>query len=123
MADYRELSQAYAQGAIKGSVLVNGSAAIALLTQLAALPARLSGAALYSMCFWAVGVALGVFCWVLAFASTRYVDKSEREEGLEQAHLNTSDNFMTWGLALFAISIAAFLAGVFILAYGYANAQ
>ena len=33
VADYREISQAYAQGAIKGVVLINGGAAIAILAQ------------------------------------------------------------------------------------------
>lgn len=33
MADYREISQEYAQGAIKACILINAGAAAALLTQ------------------------------------------------------------------------------------------
>ena len=37
MADYREISQAYAQGAAKVAVLINGAAAVAVLNQVSGL--------------------------------------------------------------------------------------
>ena len=121
MADYREISQEYAQGGIKAVMLLNGGAAIAILTQLSTLPKAMAGAILTSMVFWAIGTAGAAFVWTVVFASTRYVDKSERENSV--SHLARSDNLMTTGFVVLLLSLIFFLAGAINLAFGFASSM
>ena len=116
MADYRELSQQYAQGGIRTTVLLNGGAAIALLSQLGSLlSAGLGGSVTGPMILWALGTFAGAAAWVPAFVSTRFVDKHEREQEPND-HLTTSNKYMTAGLWCVAISLLLFLAGCSLLA-------
>lgn len=120
MADYREISQQYAQGAIKACILINAGAAAALLTQSAKFiemgkPAITVGVTC-SMLLWALGAVAAIGTWVLAFLSTRYVDKSERETALEARHLRTSDKYMIAGVVSVIGSLALFIAGCIVLA-------
>lgn len=125
MADYRELSQEYAQGGIKAAILLNGGAAVALLSQAGDLIERhLVGAVVAAMLIWAVGTTSAAATWALGFLSTRYVDKSEKaeakgEEALHRHYLALSDRFMTAGLATLAVSLLFFIAGCFALAWGF----
>ena len=122
MADYREISQQYAQGGIKAVILLNGGAAIALLSQAAGLLSiGLIDEVILPMVLWATGTTLGGATWVLAFLSTRYVDKSEQERPAVRAHLQTSDRYMASALILIALSLASFAAGCFALALGFAR--
>lgn len=116
MADYREISQQYAQGGIKAVILLNGGAAVAILTQLSQLSA-LSGPILWAMCFWAAGTASGAFAWMMGFGSTRYVDK-HYDEGIRK-HIDTANRFQTAGLAAVFIALVLFLIGCLVLAVGY----
>ena len=120
MADYREISQEYAQGAIKACILINAGAAAALLTQSAKLvemnkPAITAGARC-SMLLWALGTVAAVSTWVLAFISTRYVDKSERANTLQSRHIRTSDLYMRAGLIAIVSSLVLFVVGCVTLA-------
>ncbi|CAA0096363.1 Uncharacterised protein [Starkeya nomas] len=122
MADYREISQQYAQGGMKAGVLLNGGAAIALLSQVADLyAAKLIGGVRPAL----ICSALGTFCaaaaWMFAFLSTRYVDKSEREPDLEVQHLHRSNKWMYAGLAAIALSLLLFVGGALILACKFGN--
>jgi hypothetical protein len=121
MADYREISQQYAQGAIKACILINAGAAGALLTQSAKFvemnkPVILASLTC-SMLLWSVGTVAAISTWILAFLSTRYVDKSEREIALQTRHLRTSDRCMLAGLIAVAASLVLFLAGCARLAF------
>ena len=119
-ADYREISQEYAQGAIKAALLINGGAAVALLSQAAELAhAGIADSATSAMIVWAFGVFAAAGAWLVAFMSTRYVDKSEREENKTEAHLKTADIFMNVGLGLIAASLICFLVGSISIAYGF----
>lgn len=123
MADYREISQQYAQQGINAAILVNGGAAVALLSQATGLRgAGLADDVAYAMIAWAAGVVTAVATWMLAFLSTRYVDKSERETGLEAAHLKLSDTLMKWGLALVLLSVLLFGVGCSLLACAFLRA-
>lgn len=118
MADYREISQEYAKGAINAAILINAGAAVALLTQLSALQGTpLFGIVFYSVIWWTFGVALASFSWLAAFTSTRYVDKSARETGSRARHLRTSNIAMQIGLALIFGSIVCFCCGAAIMAW------
>lgn len=117
MADYREISQEYARGGIGAAFFVNSGAAVALLSQAselisAGLADDLSTAVLY----WATGTLLASATWIVAFVSTRYVDKSEREVTLQSKHLRAADRYMCAGLILLVLSLFSFAAGCFSMA-------
>ncbi|WP_141343193.1 hypothetical protein [Bradyrhizobium sp. USDA 3458] len=120
MADYRDISQQYAQGATKACILINAGAAAALLTQSAKFiemdkPAITAGLTC-SMFLWALGTVAAASTWILAFLSTRYVDKSERENTLQNRHLRTSDLYMLAGVIAVVGSLVLFIAGCLTLA-------
>ncbi|HEV7254774.1 MAG TPA: hypothetical protein VGN97_16960 [Mesorhizobium sp.] len=118
MADYREISQTYAQGAVNAAILINAGAAVALLSQAADLvKAGLASAIWLPMISWASGTALAAAAWILGFLSSRFVDKHEREKS--NAHLRASDRFMHWGLAAVCSSLLLFEAGCTILAWQF----
>jgi hypothetical protein len=73
-----------------------------------------------AMLIWAFGVLAGAFTWLLAFASTRYVDKSENEAGLSVQHLQTSDAYMYGGIAAVIFSFVCFALGCIMLGRGIA---
>ncbi len=118
MADYREISQDYARGAINAAMLVNGGAAVALLSQLSALQ-DIRLAVESALIFWSWGVSFAMFSWVMAFASTRYVDKSIDESASRSQHLTTSNRFMAAGLLLVTGSIVLFIAGCYRVASAF----
>ncbi len=118
MADYREISQEYAKGAIRAVILINGGAAVALLSQLGKLTELgYADDVALSMKVWAAGVAIGVLNWLFAFLSTRYVDKSEREAEHKEVHLSTSNTWMLAGQVAFVVSVGCFIWGCFSLAW------
>jgi hypothetical protein len=117
MADYREISQEYAQGAIKATSLLNGGAAVAVGSQFVSMPSAVSQAVVTSMIIWIVGVTLGAAVWAVAFASTRYVDKYMDEN--VGSHLDVSNKLMHAGLTMIALSFIAFLVGATNLALAY----
>lgn len=55
MIDYRQESLENARGAIKGVFLLNGGAAVALLTQISTLKPEIAGAVLFDMEWWSAG--------------------------------------------------------------------
>lgn len=112
MADSREISQVYAHGAIKGCILLNGGAAVALLSQAAEIiDLNRAGAVTAPLVIWAIGTLLGAATWLLAFLSTRYLDKSESEAPMRSEHLKTSNNFMYAGIGTVILSLTLFLMG------------
>jgi Kef-type K+ transport system membrane component KefB len=118
MADYRTISQEYARGGINAALLVNGGAAVALLSQAADLQkAGLSAGVEVALIWWAFGVAMAALVWLLGFVSTRYVDKHKREN--DAAHLIRSDRFMWAGAAAFLLSLGCFCVGSYFLAIAF----
>ena len=116
MADYREISQDYAQGAIKAAFTLNGGASIAILSQVSNLKGNISDVILgVVLLLWCFGVALSAITWALGFSSTRFVDKSERESD-EANNLDISNKYMAWSLRCIYASIAVFLIGAIVLA-------
>lgn len=112
MADYREISQEYARGGIGAAFLVNSGAAVALLSQAADLiSAGLASDLATAVYWWAFGTISASVTWIVAFLSTRYVDKSDREASLQGEHLRTSDRYMIVGILLTALSLCCFAAG------------
>jgi hypothetical protein len=123
MADYRELSQQYAQGAIKAALLINAGAAVAVLSQVSKLLEIKSGGIVNyltcSLIMWASGTVIAVFSWMFAFASTRYVDKSEQEPTLKIGYLQTSDCWMYAAVAAVLLSLLLFISSCIILAIAF----
>jgi hypothetical protein len=110
VADYREISQSYAQGAIKAAILLNSGAAVAVLSQASELKGQgLISAVQSPMVFWMCGTAAAALAWVIAFYSTRYVDKWLEEA--RDGHRRTSNILMNVGAIFVVISIGLFLWG------------
>ncbi|MBB4953873.1 Na+/melibiose symporter-like transporter [Agrobacterium vitis] len=122
MADYREISQVYAQEGIKAALLINSGAAVTILTQVSSLiEKQKQDIVLCPMIFWSVGIALSTILWLGAFLSTRYVDKAHQEEkngNLEKNNKNItiSNRWMLFAIGGFVASVAAFMIGGIILA-------
>jgi hypothetical protein len=118
MADYREISQEYAKEGIKAATLINAGAAIALLSQAADLIKEgLAGEIRTAMLYWAAGVVCGVSTWLLAFSSSRFVDKSERE--VDRVRLTIiSNRLMLAGQIAILAALICFMAGCVSLAIG-----
>jgi len=116
MADYREISQQYAQGGIKAAAVLKGGAAIALLSQAADLLEKGFGDHVSkSLSIWAAGIVVSALTWMVAFLSTRHVDRSEQAGRDQERGLRISDRYMTAGVVLVAISIALFVWGAWVL--------
>ena len=120
LVDYRQESIENARGAIKAVTLLNGGAAVALLTQISTIKSEIAGAVLTAMAWWSVGLALAACAWVAAFLSTRYVDKWLDEK--EDAHRVTSNNAQYTGIGMILGSILCFVIGCMLLAAGFHGA-
>ncbi len=112
--DYREISQQYAQGAIKAIILVNGGSAVAVLSQLKdlsnLLPLWSIGVSLILFVF---GVAVGSGCWIVGFIATRYVDRAILGQDPDYTIAN---RWMYFGEALTLLGVILFLLGGLLLA-------
>lgn len=114
-ANYREISQEYGQGAIKAVILVNGGAAVAVLSQYGELSKLLSAKPVAtSVLLFAFGVFLGVLVWLLAFLSTRYVDRTLRK--LEPDY-KLADRYQAAAIIALLASLTLFLVGCIKLAW------
>jgi hypothetical protein len=114
MADYREISQAYAQGAIRAIILINSGALVACLSQIESLLSLIAGRTVgIALGIWVLGVSLGAAAWIIGFFSTRFVDISERASGLAEAAkaIDTSDRYLFLGLGAVLLSLICFLVG------------
>jgi len=121
VADYREISQQYAKEGIRTCILLNGGAAVALLSQSMELyRENLINVVAFAMGFWAAGASMAASVWLVSFLSTRFVDKSERESGLEEDNLRISNIYMNVGLILTVGSLLFFIFGCASLVIGFA---
>jgi hypothetical protein len=73
------------------------------------------------MLIWAFGTLFGAATWLVAFLSTRYVDKSQDEPNSAAAHIRTSNLFLFAGIILILLSLSSFIYGCLILACRLAN--
>ena len=118
MADYREISQQYAQGAIKAVILVNGGAAVAVLSQVSTLLRLLDHQLVACALFvFLIGVSFGLATWLFGFLSTRYVDIAERSE---IPNYWVADCFQALGSLFLILGIFCFLGGGSVLAISFA---
>ena len=113
MADYREISQEYAQGAIKASILLNSGAIVVCLSQLNGLVQHV-GQSSYAaaILLYIFGTFFGAVTWVLAFLSTRYVDRKERGQ---EVTYKRADQFMLGGQISIVLALLCFLAAALVL--------
>ena len=120
-ANYREISQQYAQGAIRAVILINGAAAVALLSQLTPLlkilPERSLGLALVAFVF---GVALGVSAWMCGFYNARFVDLKLRGQVKDYSVANRWQHV---GVACLLLGLLSFLFGCLSLALQFLCSQ
>ena len=117
MTHVPDISQEYAQGAIKTAVLLNSGAIIAALSQLGELSRIAEGAALaWPFSFWILGALLGAGCWWPAFASARNLVLSQggRLSAEERAgHIRRANALLGLGTTVFVLSLACFGLGAF----------
>lgn len=119
MADYREISQQYAQGAIKAVILVNGGAAVAVLSQVSTLLRLFDHQMVgYALLAFLVGISSGLVTWLFGFFSTRHVDIAEQSETPDYRVANL---FQGLGSFFLILGIACFLGGGSILAISFAS--
>lgn len=115
--DYREISQHYAQGAIKAIILVNGGAAVAVLSQMKDLSTLLPLWSIgLSLILFVLGVAVGSGCWIVGFAATRYADRAVLGQDPDYSIAN---KWMHFGEALTVIGVLFFASGALLLAFTF----
>ncbi|MFG6082089.1 hypothetical protein ACEUZ9_002730 [Paracoccus litorisediminis] len=115
--DYRIITQEYAKGAINASILINGGAAVAVLSQMANLLPMISSCSLaIAVLFFAFGVLSGLCAWTVGFLSTRYADRTLRKQEPDFA---LSDRYLVLGLICIVGCGVCFLFGVIVLAVGF----
>ena len=115
-ADYRTISQQYAQGGINSVILINGGAAAAVLSQFEHLKALMTPLTIgSSMILYALGVLAGTFVWLAGFLSTRHVDRTLRGQNDDY---RLADQWMTTGVIAILCSGVFFLLACMVLAIG-----
>ncbi|WP_430251675.1 hypothetical protein [Neorhizobium sp. DAR64860/K0K1] len=116
MADYREISQVFAQEGIKAALLINSGAAVALLTQATTLIEKdLVNAVFWPLLAWVAGTSISTLLWIFAFISARLVDKSTVENRSEFIEL--SNRWMMIGVWGFVFAVGCFCVGAVTLAF------
>jgi uncharacterized membrane protein len=112
--DYREISQQYAQGAIKAIILVNGGSAVAVLSQMKDLSTLLPLWSIgLSLILFVLGVAVGSGCWIVGFIAARYVDLANLGQVPDYT---ISNRWMHFGEALTVLGVLLFASGALLLA-------
>ncbi|WP_323781566.1 hypothetical protein [Leisingera sp.] len=115
--DFRAISQDYAQGAIRASILINGGAAVALLSQLTNLSTALPKWAVgWAMVAFVAGVSAGALTWLFGFLSTRHVDRTLRGQDLDYSRANA---WMVAAEVGVLVAVLLFLIGCLLLAFNF----
>ena len=115
--DFREISQQYAQGAIKAIILVNGGSAVAVLSQMTDLSTLLPLWSIgLSLVLFVLGVAVGSVCWIVGFVATRYVDRAVLGQDPDYTVAN---RWMHIGEALTVLGVLLFVSGALLLAIAF----
>lgn len=120
MTKERTMAQEYGREGIRALMLVNGGAAVALLSQAAKLiELRLGDDVARALLIWTVGLMLAVLCWFVGFLSLRFADRAQDFAGDQKKSIREtaiSNVFLVLGEALFLLSLIAFGAGCMRLA-------
>lgn len=120
MAEERTMAHEYGKEAIKALILVNGGAAVALLSQAAKLiEMKLGDDVAYALGVWAFGLIVAVLCWLAGFLSLRFADRAKdytAEAEKFAAEITVSNRFLYTGQFLFLVSLVAFGVGCAVLA-------
>ncbi|WP_338550838.1 hypothetical protein [Roseovarius phycicola] len=113
MANYREISQGYAKGAITAALAINGGAAIAVLSQFKDLATLINTKTIACvLLIYSFGVVFAAVTWLLGFLSARHADRTQR--GQDETY-EISDKYMTLGFVAVALSLMCFIAGAIVL--------
>jgi hypothetical protein len=113
-ANYRAISQEYGQGAIKAAILINGGAAVAVLSQVTELKKIMDVPDIScGLLAFVAGVVLGSGTWLVAFFSTRFVDQKNRAQRDSFTAANVAMNV---AILMVLLSLASFSYGCWVLA-------
>lgn len=116
MADYREITQEYAKGAIKAVMLLNAGAALAILSQFSSIvTVSNSDAVKCAMIAWIVGILFGFFTWVGGYVATiefgNYYQSREGEGPTNETAFKKGNFYTRTTTVLLFISLLLFVAG------------
>ena len=124
MADYRDITQEYAKGAIKTVILISAGSIIAILNQ---LPEISKLASLWSlklaMTAWVFGIVFGVLSWILAFKSTIELGnhdewkQSPANNEKSEAFRNTGNQFSNYAAFSTSLSLIFFFTGCLVIIF------
>ncbi len=116
MADYRDITQEYAKGAMKTVVLINAGGVIATLNQFAEITKFAStGSLKCAMTMWIFGIAFGVFSWVAGYAST--VGFGNYQETNKDSFHKDGNFYAKIAAITIGLSLFAFIAGCLVIIY------
>ncbi len=116
MADYREITQEYAKGAMKTVVLINAGGIIATLNQFAEITKFAStGSLKCAMTMWVFGIVFGVFSWVAGYAST--VGFGNYQETNQNSYHDHGNLYAKIAAIMIGLSLSAFIAGCMVIIY------
>lgn len=104
--NYRDNMLSYAKGGIRSTLVVNGAAAIAVLSQLhhlpPAIPLNIAGLSVF---LFTLNIGLGMLLWIIAFESTRRAALARRNK----AARTKARDYRRAGAGVILLIIAIFL--------------
>ncbi len=124
MADYREITQEYAKGAIKTVILINAGSIVAILNQLPEISKLTSLWSLkLAMSAWIFGILFGVLSWILAFKSTiefgNFYESNQSPKQNDQANIfhDTGNQFTAYAVNSIFLSLFVFVVGCLVIIF------
>lgn len=121
MSDPRTMAQEYGREGIRALMIINGGAAVGLLSQASELiNMQLGDDVASALLAWATGLVLAVVCWLFGFLSLRHLDRSTENEATHSNEITLSNRYLFSGQIAFVLSLAAFVAGSVLLAKSFA---
>ena len=110
-AEYQLMSQEYAQGAIKASILINSGAAIVLLGQLPSISHFLEARPIgFAFLAFSNGIALASLAWLCIFFNARRIEIALRKRRPE---LKKAKKWQHTAVTAVSLSIVSFLLGCY----------
>lgn len=124
MADYREITQDYAKGAIKTVILVNAGGIIATLNQLEEITKFASTNSLkWAMAIWVFGIVFGVAAWACGYVSTvnygNFDEFKNSSENVNEAngYHNSGGSFARYTAITIFLSLLSFVLGCLLIIF------
>lgn len=130
MADYREITQEYAKGAIKTVILVNAGGIIATLNQLSEVLKFASPYSLkWAMVIWVIGIVFGVASWALGYMSTTQFGNSDEikmsanitRSSQSEKYNDRANKYANRTAIAILMSLVCFVTGCLLVIFGFGS--